>query len=213
MTTKTETIRALMTLVDKHTDDLKEGEYLDICDFLKQSFEQVNPTTTNESFSTPADGYTQMIGRTTGFFTPTQSTVGSIAETIENVMDEVNSVSPPVSGIIVVTDDNTNPPPPTIITPRPRPSHRPSLTDWITVITETAPLDAITRPDPGYMPVATGVMRIYLEQIKRQVSEYSTRTGWTPPKTFDVLVHEQMWRRIAITRERRDEERERTRGV
>ena len=35
MTTTRETLATLMTLVDKHTDDLKEGEYLAVCNLLR----------------------------------------------------------------------------------------------------------------------------------------------------------------------------------
>ena len=268
MATKPETIRALMTLVDKHTDDLKEGEYLDICEFLKQCFEQVNhPTTPNEWFTTPAGGWDHWVGYqgwdtaqhvvATGWITnrpteaelarqlftmnaraahvntteqtstldavfhlsPESSTTANIAEHSENTMDEVNSGPPPPPGIINGSDETTPPPLGTGAYDRAlarlnahnTTRHRPSPTDWITVITETAPPGAISPRIGG------GSHRVYLEQIKREINEYSTRTGWTPPDTFDVLVRQQMERRVTITRERLEERvnywRAGTRGV
>lgn len=230
MTTKPETIRALMTLVDKHTDDFKEQEYLDICDFLKQSFEQVNRSTTNEWFSTPSGGhnwadYQPQTVVATGWittaptnaelariehntylqnFTQNQSTANSIAEVIIDVIGEVSNPEP-----TPLWNPNGNHSAPNRtgaydlalqrLNAHNNTRHRPSPTDWVTVITEIAPPGAISPRVGG------GAIRVYLDQIKREINEYSMRTGWTPPDTFDVLVRQQMERRVAITRERLEE--------
>jgi len=202
MTIKSDTIRALMSLVDKHTDDFKEQEYLEICDFLKQTFEQVNrPPTTLQ-------GFVERRIIATGWITnapPTteSSTVASIAETVDDVMDEVSSPEPPPPGIITVTE-TSRPMPYELALARLRAHnnarHHPSPNDWIDVITQHAPAGAITPRTGEGIPPRTN--RVYLELIRREMCEYCTRTGWNPPYPFDELIRTQMERRIAITRER-----------